>query len=101
MEIEGHLATLLKQSGSDATVDQLTKFIYEKGSVISLGDFVVATFRHFPTRRRFVDIAARLAVLTDAWNYFPHQSARRQVSAELFAELQNNDCASLVVRARP
>jgi hypothetical protein len=88
-EAEAHLAALLKQSGSGSTVEQFKTFIYEKGSVISLGDFVAVAFREFPTRRRDVDIETRLAVLTDAWNYFPHRARGGKCPAELFAELQN------------
>jgi hypothetical protein len=88
-EIEAHLAALLKQSGSGASVEQFKKFIYDKGSVISFGDFVSLAFREFPTRRRDVDIDTRLAVLTDAWNYFPHKARGGKCPAELTAELQN------------
>jgi hypothetical protein len=69
IEIEAHLAALLKQSGSGATVEQFKKFTYEKGSVIPFGDYVSLAFREFPTLRRDVDIDTRLSVLTDAWGY--------------------------------
>jgi len=88
-EVEAHLAALLKQSGSGATVEQFKKLIYDKGSVISLGEFVSVAFRQFPTRRRDVDVGTRLAVITDAWNYFPHRARRGKCPAELIAELQN------------
>ena len=86
---QAHLAALLKQSGSGATVDQFKKFIYEKGSVISLGDYVSATLRQFPTRRRDVDVDTRLSVPTDAWNYFPHRARGGKCPAELVSELEN------------
>jgi hypothetical protein len=89
VEIETHLAAFLKQSGSGASVEQFKKFIYEKGSVISLGDYVSLTFRLFPAQRRDVDIDTRLSLLTDAWNYFPHRARGGKCPAELFAELQN------------
>jgi hypothetical protein len=34
-ETEAHLAALLKQAGSSATIEQFKKLIYEQGSVIS------------------------------------------------------------------
>jgi hypothetical protein len=86
---QAHLAALLKQSGSGATVDQFLKFIYEKGSVISLGDYVSVTFRQFPTRRRDVDVDTRLSVLTDAWDYSPHRACGGKCPAELISELEN------------
>lgn len=88
-ETEAHLAALLKQSGSGATVEQFTKFVYEKGSVISLGDFVAVAICQFPTRRRDVDFATRLAVLTDALELLFAPGARRKVPDRLLAELQN------------
>src|SRR5262249_42778208 len=48
-EIEAHLAALLKQIGSDATVGKFKQFIYEQGSIIPFGDFVTLAFRQFPT----------------------------------------------------
>jgi len=54
-----------------------------------LGDFVSLAFREFPTLRRDVDFATRLAVLTDAWNYFPQRARGGKCPAELRAELQN------------
>jgi len=70
-EVEAHLAALLKQSGSGASVEQFKQLIYEQGSIIPFGDFVTAAFRQFPTRRRDVDIATRLAVL-QLLNSAPH-----------------------------
>jgi hypothetical protein len=84
-ETEAHLAALIKQSGSGATVQQFEKFIYENGSFISLGDYVSLALRQFPTRRHDVDIDTRLAVLTDAWNYFPHKARGGKCRAELLA----------------
>ena len=87
--IEAYFATLLKQTGSGTTVEQFEQFIYGQGSVISFGDFVEAAFRLFPPATR-VDIATRLAVMTDAWNYFPHKARCGKRPAELMAGLQNN-----------
>jgi hypothetical protein len=88
-EVEAHLAAFLRQSGSGASVEQFKKFIYEKGSVISLGEYVSLTFRLFPAQRRDVDIDTRLSVLTDAWNYFPHRARGGKCPAELLGELEN------------
>src|SRR5262249_42442090 len=82
-EIEAHVGALLKQSGSGATVEQFKKLIYTHGSVVPFGDFMTLAFREFPTQRRDVDIDTRLAVITDAWNYFPHHARGGKSPAEL------------------
>jgi hypothetical protein len=52
---------------------------------------VAAAFRQFPTGRRDVDMATRLAVLTDAWNYFPLKARAGKCLAELLTELKTNE----------
>jgi hypothetical protein len=91
IEIEAHLAALLKQSGSGATVEQFKKFTYEKGSVIPFGDYVSLAFREFPTLRRDVDIDTRLSVLTDAWGYFPHRARGGRCPAKPWLDFKRNE----------
>jgi hypothetical protein len=99
-EIEAHLAALLEQSGSGASVEQFAKFIYEKGSVIPFGDFLTAAFCQFPTLRRDVDIGTRLAVITDAWNYFPHCALGGKCPAETVSRDQRNALTSSLEQSR-
>src|ERR1700685_4072811 len=83
--IEAHLASLLQQSGTTATVEDIKGMIFDAG-LTGFREYVAEMFGIFEAPGSIVDIDAALPVIQDAWNYFPHRALRGQCPADLLEE---------------
>ena len=83
--IAAHLASLLQQSGTTATVEDIRGMIFAAG-LSGFRAYVADMFELFEAPGSIVDIDAALPVIQDAWNYFPHRALRGQCPADLLEE---------------
>jgi hypothetical protein len=83
--IEAHLASLLQQAGSTATIDDIKNMIFDAG-LTGFREYVADMLGLFESPGSIVDIDAAIPVIQDAWNYFPHRSLRGQCPADLLEE---------------
>jgi hypothetical protein len=83
--IEAHLASLLQQSGTTATVEDIKGMIFDAG-LSGFREYIANMFGLFEAPGSIVDIDGALPVIQDAWNYFPHRALRGQCPADLLEE---------------
>ena len=69
-EIELELADLFKQTGSDFSLDDIRRVIYEEEDQNDLAKIIPM----FDTGQGGVELNNIMEVVMDAWNYFPHKT---------------------------
>ncbi len=69
-EIEQELTDLLKEAGSDFTLDDIRQVIYEEEEQNDLAKIIPM----FDTGQGGVELNDIVEVVIDAWNYFPHKA---------------------------
>ncbi len=69
-EIEQELAEMLKQTGSDFTLDDIRRVIYEEEDQNDLAKIIPM----FDSGQGGVELNNIMEVVMDAWNYFPHKA---------------------------
>ena len=69
-EVEQELADLLKQTGSDFSLDDIRRVIYEEEDQNDLAKIIPM----FDTGQGGVELNNIMEVVMDAWNYFPHKT---------------------------
>ena len=68
-EIEQELALMLKQTGSDFTVEDVKTAIYEEEDNDDMQKIIAMFDAGDP-----VNLSNVLELVTDVWNYFPHRA---------------------------
>lgn len=68
-EIEQELLDLLREIGSDFTLDQIKEIIYNEEGQGDLADVISM----FDTGQDIGEFNEILETVNDAWNYFPHK----------------------------
>jgi hypothetical protein len=69
-EIELELTDLLKQTGSDFSLDDIRRVIYEEEDQNDLAKIIPM----FDSGQGGVELNNIMEVVMDAWNYFPHKA---------------------------
>jgi hypothetical protein len=69
-EIEQELTDMLKETGSDFSLDDIRQVIYEEEEQNDLAKIIPM----FDTGRGGVELNNIMEVVIDAWNYFPHKA---------------------------
>lgn len=77
-EIEQELALMLKQTGSDFTVEDVKTAIYEEEDNDDMQKIIAMFDDGDP-----VNLSNVLELVTDAWNYFPHRTLGGKSPAEM------------------
>lgn len=68
-EIEQELVDLLKETGSDFSLEDIKDVIYNENGQDSLTDIIAM----FDNSLGLVELENVLEIVNDAWNYFPHK----------------------------
>ncbi|MDO8570934.1 MAG: hypothetical protein Q7R97_05100 [Candidatus Daviesbacteria bacterium] len=68
-EIEQELVDLLKETGSDFSLEDIKEIIYNEDGQDSLTDIIAM----FDNGLGLVELENVLEIVNDAWNYFPHK----------------------------
>lgn len=69
-EIESELLALLKETGSDFSLDDIKETIYNEDGQDCLTDIIAM----FDNGLDVTELENVLELVTDAWNFFPHKA---------------------------
>lgn len=69
-EIESELLVMLKETGSDFSLDDIKDVIYNEDGQDCLTDIIAM----FDNGLGVTELENVLELVNDAWNYFPHKS---------------------------
>lgn len=78
-EIERELEDVLKETGSDFTLDDIREAIYEEEETDDFTDLIAM----FDTGQGAAELQTVTELLSDAWNYFPHKILGGKSPAEV------------------
>ena len=78
-EIEGELKDVLKEAGSDFTLEDIKETIYEEEET----DDFTGLIAMFDTGQGAEELQTVTELLSDAWNYFPHKILGGKSPAEM------------------
>lgn len=68
-EIESELLVMLRETGSDFSLDDIKDVIYNEDGQDSLTDIIAM----FDTGQGAAELENVLELVNDAWNFFPHK----------------------------
>jgi len=83
-EIESRLENLLKETKSDFDLDDIKELIYNEEDKSDLNKLILM----FSTEHDITELEKTLALISDAWNYFPHKILGGLSPAEKTLEYQ-------------
>src|SRR3989344_5900485 len=69
-EVEQALAALLKETGSDHSLDYIKEIIYNEDGTDAMTDIIAL----FDTGQGAAELENIMDIVNDAWNYFPHRA---------------------------
>lgn len=78
---------MLKETGSDFTLDHIKKIIYNEDGTDAMTDIIAM----FDTGQGAVELQNIMETINDAWNYFPHKIIDGMSPAEKILEYQNKN----------
>ena len=78
-EIEQELEDILKETGSDFTLEDIRETIYEEEETDDFTDLVAM----FDMGQGAAELQTITELLSDAWNYFPHKILGGKSPAEM------------------
>jgi hypothetical protein len=78
-EIEQELSGILKETGSDFTLEDVREAIYEEEEADDFTDLIAM----FDTGQGAAELQTVTELLSDAWNYFPHKILGGKSPAEM------------------
>jgi len=88
---ETTLSGLLEEMESTASIDRIKNYIHESTDSLPSAQHVIQLYFLCRTDRTPVDDSVLLAVLLDAWNYFPHFSLAGRSPAEALLDAKDGD----------